>query len=156
MLRLVMVIFFMSLPFMKIMAQTEQDKDSIRRLLAEYVSAFNHHDPHKMASFWTEDGDLITVWGQLATNRTDVEKILRKNNEEKLKNSTLEESIEFMRFVTPDVAVIDVDRVIFKMLDPHGKEMTPQTSHGFYVVVKRNNKWQIVAFRSYVLKELLF
>ncbi len=139
---------------MYVRADTKQDEEALRQILSEYEYAFNKHDPHKMASFWTEDGDLITIWGELATNRNDVKKILTKNMEGIFKNASLVESVEYIRFVNPNVALIDVDSVISHMKDNQGKELAPLTNHGFYVLAKRNGKWQIVAFRAYALKEL--
>jgi len=129
----------------------QKERAAIKEMIASYSAAYNRHDAKEMASYWATDGDLITVWGQLATNRVEVEQVFAENNATRFKNATIVESIEFIRFVTSEIATVDVDRVITKMIE-NGKEVPPFYNHGFYVLIKKEGKWCINAYRSYELK----
>ena len=105
--------------------------------------------------FGLKDGDLINNWGELGTSREDIEKIFIENDKGLLKNATIAESVEYIHFIAPDVALLDVDRVITNMTDAQGKNIAPLTNHALYVFVKRKGQWQIIAFRGYDLKKVM-
>lgn len=132
-------------------SKPEQKEEEIKKILREYVDAFNRNDTKAMAALWAKDGDLISPWGELATSREDVEKVLVKDHDEYLKNTHLDESIEFIRFITPDVVLVDVDRIYSGLLGSEGKQKQVFLNHAVYALVKRDGKWRIVAQRSYVV-----
>jgi uncharacterized protein (TIGR02246 family) len=134
--------------------QMNNEEAAIRQMLSEYMKAFNEHDAKSVAAFWTKDGDLINGWGQLATNRTDVERVVSDNFNTMLKGSNVKETVEFIHFIKPDVALVDVDHVTYRMKDIQGKEHPPLVNHNFYVLIKKDGKWQIVSSRIYPLREL--
>ena len=141
---------FASFP-MSAVEDKEKEKATIKQLIFDYGKAANEHDAQAMASFWDEDCDLITLWGQIGTGHDAIERILTGNNASKLKQAQQIESIEFIRLITPTVATADVENTTIGVIDDEGRVIAPFHNHGYYVVVNKDGKWRISAYRSYVM-----
>lgn len=130
------------------------DAASVKQMITDYVQTTNKNDPKGMINFWAEDSDLVNAWGQLAVNREDIAKTFKENRTGKLKNAQIKESIEYVRFITPDVVLVDIDRETSGMVDDQGMPVEPFVTHGIYVLVKKQGEWKIAAFRSYFIQQM--
>jgi uncharacterized protein (TIGR02246 family) len=130
-------------------ALDSNDIQVIKGIINEYVEAYNKHDARKMASLWAPDGDLLSAWGDLAISRGDVEKLIQKQVAGNLRNAKIEESIEYIKLISPNVALVDVNRVITGAERESVGQLPPYLNHAFYVFIKNNGKWEIIAFRVY-------
>src|SRR5512143_2292235 len=62
---------------------------TIRKLYADFIAAWNAHDPKKMASYWALDGDTIEPDGMVAKGRAELEKHFAEEQATAMKDSTL-------------------------------------------------------------------
>lgn len=127
----------------------EADQAAIFKLVDDFVQKWNQHNPKEMASLWTEDGDLVSPWGQWAKNKAEVEQnfILEQNGN--LKNTTMKQTIHQIRLIAPNIALIDVEANITGI---NAKDMPKSfPHHAVYLAVKQNGVWRIAAARAYHL-----
>src|ERR1700722_20098034 len=86
----------------------DQEKQ-IRSIIEEHYSAWNQHDPKKMADLYASDGELqglSTLWGR---NRSEVEKIYADEQNTKMKNAHIAHDIKSIMMIKPDIAFVDVE-----------------------------------------------
>jgi uncharacterized protein (TIGR02246 family) len=113
----------------------------LRELHRAYLAAFNKGSAEAVAAFYAPDADFIGVAGDLYKGRAEIEKrnasFFAKNKDAKLKSP-----IGSIRFLTPDVAIVDRSAELSPV--PEGG---PQKVHATIVYVKRDGKWQIASVR---------
>lgn len=131
----------------------KEETAAIRQRLDEYVAAYNKHDVKGVASFWAKDGDYLNALGQLAMTNSELEKIYTENFSGKLKNAQIKVTVEFLRFITPDIALIDIEIITSGVKNEQGQDLKPYVTHAFCVLSKTDGKWFINAYRSYALLE---
>lgn len=130
---------------------------SIDKVLLEgelIVADWNKHDAQAMASHWAADGDVINPWGKWAIGRGNVQKLFNQEVQSGWFNKSIsEQDIDSIRFVSPDVAIIDVSATVTGTFNIQGRESGPLAHHVLYVAVKKDGKWQLTAARPYALFE---
>lgn len=122
----------------------------IRQLYAEFTAAWNAHDPKKMASFWTVDGDLIEPDGMVAKGRGEVEKHFAEEQSTAMKESELKLVVDSVWFVTWDVALVDGSYVVLNARDPNGQPLPPRKGLVTAVVLHEGDQWHVAASRSMI------
>jgi uncharacterized protein (TIGR02246 family) len=125
------------------------DDQAIRQVMAEFVAAWNRHDPTQMASYWAQDGDLINPFGRPAKGRLQVEQLFAEEQGGAMKRSTHQMTVTSARILPGDVAIVDGDCNITGMAGPDGKEMPAFNPHLFMVLGKRDGNWKVLAARPY-------
>jgi uncharacterized protein (TIGR02246 family) len=122
----------------------------IRKLYADFAAAWNAHDPKKMASFWTLDGDLVEPDGMVAKGRAEVEKHFVDEQATAMKDSELKLVIDSVWFVTGDVALVDGSYVVLNAKDPNGQPLSPRKGLVSAVVLHEDDTWHVAASRSMI------
>ena len=122
----------------------------IRALYADFTAAWNAHDPKKMASFWTLDGDLIEPDGMVAKGRAEIEKHYAEEQATAMKDSQLKLVVDSVWFVTWDVALVDGSYVVLNARDPNGQPLPPRKGLVSAVVLHENDVWHVAASRSMI------
>jgi len=126
-----------------------QDIRTIERRIADFVTAWNKHDPARMALLWHDDGDLINPFGRIAKGRDQVLQLLRDEHSGLTKNCTNQFNITSIRLATDDVAVVDIESTMIGMRDADGKGMPPFKPHVLLVLSKKDGEWGVVSARPY-------
>ncbi len=132
-------------------ALADNDEAGVRSLINGFVKAWNKHDPQAMAAFWADDGDLIDPWGKRGSNKGAVQSIFIGEQKGRLKDGTIETTIERIRFLTPDIALVDASGKITGLKDSKGKPLDPFNHHVFWVLKKNDGVWKAAAARPYQL-----
>lgn len=90
---------------------TPEDEAAIRKILAQFEEAFEKRDPKLYASVFAEDADWENAFGGREHGRANIEERLTGVYQ---MFQQAQQTIKEIRicFVTPDVAVADVDREI--------------------------------------------
>jgi uncharacterized protein (TIGR02246 family) len=131
----------------------QKDEDAaIHKRHDEWVAAWNKHDPNLMASFWTENGDLIDPFGKHAQGRQAVEKLFEGEHTGNgvMVGTTYGGTIENIRYIGRNIAIVDVDAEVSGMKGSDGAAMPPFKHHVTWVAEKKDGKWMAVAARPCV------
>jgi uncharacterized protein (TIGR02246 family) len=125
----------------------ESPSQGIEKRTAEFVAAWNRHDPQTMASVWAPDGDLINPFGRWVKGRAEVAKLLTEEQSGVMKATTFTTTAIKVRTLAPGVALADWDFTIAGMTAPDGSTMPTHTFHGANVWEKKGGTWFVLAAR---------
>jgi uncharacterized protein (TIGR02246 family) len=122
------------------------DDQAIRKVADAFAAAWNRHDPKAMAALFTPDGDVVTPYGQFLKGRPAVEAQFMREQVSWAKDVTLTTTIDGLRLIKPDVALVDgtVSAAGARELD--GK-ITTLRGRFTNVMVLRDGQWQFLARR---------
>ncbi len=122
--------------------KTAADEKAIEKNRKGYVTAFNAGNARALAAFWAEDGEFVDASGRTFRSRNAIEKDFAAFFAN-AKGSTLEISMESLRFVSPGVALESGDARI-----GHGPDSEPTSSSYSIVHIKRDGLWQLASVRE--------
>jgi uncharacterized protein (TIGR02246 family) len=134
------------------MPQPSPDEISIRNIIQEEITAWNAGDAAAYSRHFSEDGTFTNIRGQFFTGRqafTDRHDYVFKGQ---FHGSMLKQDIVSLKFVRPDVAVVEVLTSLtgFRKLSPgtnadgNGRLRTRLLQ----VIVKDRGEWKIVAYHN--------
>ena len=95
-----------------------EDESAIRKLLAENTAAFNQHRGGVLTETSTEDFDVVNPPGTYSSGKPDLRDVFRGV----FRNASMVATIERIRFIRPDVALVD------GRFEISGSEITPAPS----------------------------
>lgn len=134
------------------MTQTEKhDERIIRDMVTEAVRRLNAGDMTVIREFWDDDADYVSVGGQLIRGRSGLEAFLSQMLKSSDKRPTQVATIDQVRFLTPDVAIVDGQWTITGAHDASGKELPPLKGRGVEIARKTDNGWRFAATREMVI-----
>jgi len=113
------------------------DEQAIRTVLATFYDGWNTHDAAKMASAYAEDIDHINVFGEWHKGRAEMRDELARLHAGPLRGSQKKHVVEKIRFLTPEIAIIQVS-----------SEGAAGKNLGTYVMEKRKGTWLTVSFTN--------
>jgi uncharacterized protein (TIGR02246 family) len=113
------------------------EEQAIRAVLARFFEGWNIHDADKMVSVYAEDIDHIDVFGEWHKGRETMRAELARLHAGPLSNSHKDYTVEKIRFLKPDVVVIQVST-----------RGTGGANLGTYVMEKQKEGWLTVSFTN--------
>ncbi|HLG41327.1 MAG TPA: SgcJ/EcaC family oxidoreductase [Chitinophagaceae bacterium] len=123
------------------------DEQAIREVLAKFEKAFEDRDAKIYAANFTRDAEWENAFGSREKGRENIENRLAgvyqmfQQANQKIKEIRI-------RFITPDVAVADVDREIVGQVNVSGEKVLPQRNvRTTHIFKKENGKWLVMVFR---------
>ena len=133
-------------------ASRSEDEAAIRQLYVNYDAAWNAADAHGLAQLWADDADHMEPDGRIIRGRAAVQQLFTDRFAADLKGTRSQQTIESVRFVTPDVAVVDASYEVTGMHPSDGTDLP--AIHGRYVDIwlKHAGKWRIAADRPMAAK----
>ncbi|MGD1212006.1 MAG: SgcJ/EcaC family oxidoreductase [Candidatus Acidiferrales bacterium] len=87
----------------------EKDRAATAQTVANLVTAWNNHDVHAFAATFAEDADFTNVAGKCARGRANVEAFHAPLFASIFKESHQVSTIRSIRFLTSDLAAVDID-----------------------------------------------
>jgi len=129
-------------------AEESKVDPSIAATVKRFNEAFNRADPKEVASFWAEDGTLVSPVGEWGRGRGEVQKVYAHDIELFLKGSTSTFRIESVRSPKGGVALLDLDHEIANARMPDGSIGTMKL-HVVILAVKKGSGWQWLDARPY-------
>jgi uncharacterized protein (TIGR02246 family) len=125
---------------------TPQDEQAIRKVIAEMELSWNRHDAKAVVALATEDFDLVVPPGNYTGGRAENEIGLERSFSAVFKNARDTVTIDRVRFIRPDVALID------GTFEITGSEIPGPPLKGLQtlVLVKEDGRWMITALRRMV------
>jgi uncharacterized protein (TIGR02246 family) len=110
--------------------------------------AFNRADVKEVASFWESDGTLIGPTGNRGTGRSGVEKVYADDVSQFLRGTTSTFTIETIRMVGRDLALLDMDHAIKDARLPDGTIGTMKL-HTVILARRQGMEWRWLDARPY-------
>ncbi len=123
----------------------QRDETDVRKVIADFGDAWDHHDAKAMAALHTEDVNFINVFGDWWKTREEVEKNLARIHSEGgvMVHSTMKMRIEQVTFPAANVAIVHGIVELFN---------TPSATLGenrfIRVLVKQHGNWLISSFQN--------
>lgn len=125
------------------------DRAAIQKVLDTHGSAWTKGDAVTAASVMTEDADWVSGGGDVYEGRAAIEAAHRQWLSGGAKGTRhAHPGTPKIRFIRPDVAIVDGDSYMGGLRDENGKEMPPSFSRYTAVLVKNGGSWKVTAFRS--------
>ena len=130
-------------------AQTDpaktNDEAAIRANVGQIVKGWNMKSGAEFAKPFAEDADYVVINGMKIKGRTAINKGHQGIFDTVYKNSSLSYTIEQLRFLRPDVAVIHVQA---ELQVTQGDTTETGNARITLVMTKNNDKWEIAAFQN--------
>jgi uncharacterized protein (TIGR02246 family) len=98
----------------------EKDRAVIAQTVAALADAWNKHDVHAFSLTFTEDADFTNVAGVHARGRTNIESLHAGVFASVFKDSHQTAQLRRIRFLTPELATVDVDWQMSGATTPDG------------------------------------
>ena len=127
------------------------EEQVVRKMVAEAVSRFNEGDATVVRDLWDEDADYVGVDGTMVTGRAAIEEFLGHILKANSGRATQKATIERLRFLAPDIVLVDGTWTITGALDADGNQLPPIKGRGLELVKKKNGRWRFVATREMVI-----
>src|SRR5882757_8234438 len=118
------------------------EEQAIRAVLARFFEGWNTHDADKMVSVYDEDIDHIDVFGEWHKGRKTMRDELARLHAGPLSHSEKQYTVEKIRFLKPDIAVVQVST-----------RGTGGPNLGTYVMQKQTGGWLTVSFTNVALHD---
>jgi uncharacterized protein (TIGR02246 family) len=126
----------------------ERDRDAIYGLIDSFVTCWDRADAERLSMLWKADGDIIIPDGSLIRGRNRIENFYAEVFAGGYSASTAIASIDQLRFLSADLALVDGQFTIRRVLAANNQELPPE--RGFFSIVaqKVSGRWLIVASRE--------
>jgi uncharacterized protein (TIGR02246 family) len=128
--------------------QEYEAEPSLEATCRQFNEAFNRFDTKRVASFFTEDGTLITPSGELGRGRSGVETVYAHDCETILEGTRSTFTITSVRTLGNDLAFMDLDHELENFRMPDGTT-GPMKIHVVILAKRSGNAWQWLDARPY-------
>jgi len=132
------------------------DEVAIRAIVAEQVVAWNAGDGKSYASHLTSDASFTNLFGMVMYGAAAFEKRHTEILSTFYKGTSKRHVVRRLRFVTPDVAIVDIDNEVRGVKAMPAGIVVPVDgvvrTQLMEVFVRRNGKWWIEAYHNVDVK----
>jgi len=139
-------------------AQTTADEAAIRRIVRDEIVAWNQGDAVAYSRHFAVDGTFTNIQGQFFTGYDAFLKQHVVIFEGRFKQTRLQQDIVSLKFLRPDVAVVEVLTAVAGMAAAQLASGTGGDATGrlrtrlLQVVVKQGEEWKVVAYHNVDVK----
>ena len=139
-------------------AQTASEEPAIRRIVQDEIAAWNQGDAVAYSRHFATDGTFTNITGQFFTGYDAFLKQHEVIFEGRFKQTKLQQDIVSLKFVRPDVAVVEVLTSVAGVVAGQLAQGTAGDATGrlrtrlLQVVVKQGGEWKVVAYHNVDVK----
>ena len=119
-------------------------------MVDQAISRMNKGDLTVLDDFWDENADYVGVDGRHIVGRVQMKAFFSEILRMSAGGMQQEGTIESIRFLTPELAIVDGSWTISGARDEAGTELAPLSGRGLEIAQKRNGQWRFVATREMV------
>lgn len=112
------------------------------------MDAWNQHDAHAFAGTFAEDADFTNVRGDSAHGRKAVEDFHAPTFATRFKNTHQTADDVKIRFLTPDIASVDIRWEMTGATDAEGTPIPIRKALLNWVVTRHSDRWLIVVMHN--------
>jgi uncharacterized protein (TIGR02246 family) len=123
-------------------------ESSLADTCKKFNAAFNRADVKEVAGFWESDGTLIGPTGNKGSGRAGVEKVYGDDLNQFLRGTTSTFTIESVRSLGRDLALLDLDHTIQGARLPDGTKGTMKL-HTVILARRQEKEWRWLDARPY-------
>ncbi|MDQ3472294.1 MAG: SgcJ/EcaC family oxidoreductase [Acidobacteriota bacterium] len=125
-----------------------KDEAGIRKVLADFIEAWNKHDAKAFSMAFAEDADFTNVGGKSAHGRAEVEKFHAPRFATKFKDTHLKITETKIRFIEPDVAAVDAWWEMTGAKNREGQDIPLRRGLLNFVMTSEGDKWFITVMHN--------
>ncbi|MEP6764187.1 MAG: SgcJ/EcaC family oxidoreductase [Gemmatimonadaceae bacterium] len=144
------------LPFSSIFAQDAKAEAAIRTIVAQQVEAWNAGDAARYASHFGPDVSFTNLFGMVLYGVPAFVDRHKKILTTFYKGTTKQHTVRKIRFVTPDVAIVDIDNEVQGVKSMPGGLVVPADgvvkTQLMQVFVRRGGVWWVEAYHNVDVK----
>lgn len=124
------------------------DQMAIGKLINSFSVVWHDGDAHGLAMFWKTDGDFVNPAGMMLKGREQIEAFYAQAFKMGYGGSTVDTTIEQLRFLTPDLALVDGEFTIKGASTSDHKERSAE--HGYFTVIAErvSGQWMVASNRE--------
>ena len=157
---IVQLIFLITLPVISTFPQNQIDETAIRQIVQEEITAWNKGNAVEYGEHFAKEGTFTNILGAYYKGHD----VFVKEHDQIFKTiflkSILQQDIVSLQFVDPNVAVVEVLTAVSGMRKVPGRKDNFDSkgrlrTRLLQVVVKRHDKWEIVAYHNVEVKDAL-
>jgi uncharacterized protein (TIGR02246 family) len=126
------------------------DDAAIRKATEQFSPAWAKGDSKSLGALYTMDADYVSSTGLVAKGRAEIEKAYAAQFAGVYKGTSLKNDVTNVRFLKPDIAIVNGTFEVTGLHGPDGKEMPSRKGISTSIVVKQNGQWLITALRAWI------
>jgi len=129
-------------------AADPEDEQAIRRLIGDREAAWNRGEVENYSLLLTPAADIVSATGRPARGRDAVLALYREQRAGAYKGAVTSTPIDSIRFLRPDVAIVDARFSLSGLRAPDGSALPARRGLLTLVVTKEGSRWLIASMRG--------
>ena len=126
----------------------EQDSAAIKQSVAAWEDAWNRHDAHATALRYVEDGDFSSTTAVDSHGWKDLEEHYNSIFTTFLKNAQRKDTVRTIRFLTADIASVDIDWQMTGAKTRDGQDVPVRKGLLTWIVTRHGADWLITIYHE--------
>src|ERR1700680_1696029 len=129
-------------------SKMDGDSAAIKQCVAAWEDAWNKHDAHATAMRYVEDGDFSSTTGIPSHGWKDLESHYNEIFTTFLKDAQRTDTVKSIRFLTPEIASVDIDWQMTGARTRDGKDAPNRTGLLTWIVTRHSGQCMITIYHE--------
>ena len=142
------IAFSTGLAWAQMPSKMDADSAAIKICVTAWEDAWNRHDAHATAAAYVEDGDFSSTTGVASHGWKELEAHYNEIFTTFLKDAQRTDTVRSIRFLTPEIASVDIDWKMTGARTRDGKDAPNRKGLLTWVVTKLNGQWMITIYHE--------
>lgn len=143
------VAFSAGLAWAQMASKMDGDSAGVKQCVAAWEDAWNRHDARATAAAYVEDGDFSSTTGIPSHGSKELESHYNDIFTTFLKDAHRTDTVRSIRFLTPEIASVDIDWEMTGAKTRDGKDIPVRKGLLTWVVTKQHSgKWMITIYHE--------